>query len=161
ARAHAGETRIGQHRDVLAEAEVLESAGDFVDFFHAGAHRSAANEDDDVARLDALRAAALDGGDDGALAGEDTCRADLAIDAVGVDGGRIDGGALDDGTFGGDVAARERHGRGQAAVLGPARAHDDVVWIDAILLRQEIAQAFAALGRLPPVERFGEWFAGR
>ena len=71
----------------------------------------------------------------------------LAVDAVGVDDGRVDRRALDDRAFGREVAARERDGAGQAALAGTARAHDDVVGVDAVLLEEAVAKPRAPAAR--------------
>ncbi len=131
------------------QSEVFQGAGDLVDFFHARAHRAAADEDDDVVGFDL---AVLDGGDGGAFGGEDAGRAGVAVDAVGVDDGGVDGGAFDDGAFGGEVADGEGDGAGKAALAGAVGAHDDVVGIDVVLLAQDVAKAGAAVGAFPPVE---------
>ena len=59
-RRDAGKAGVGQHRDVLAEVEVLQGRCDLVNLLHAGAHRPAADQHQHVAGLDAVRAAALD-----------------------------------------------------------------------------------------------------
>ena len=46
----AAETRVGEHRDVLAEIQMLQRGGDLIDLLHARAHRAAADQHDDVAR---------------------------------------------------------------------------------------------------------------
>ena len=69
-----------------------------------------------------------------ALAGEDPGRAELAVDAVGVDDGRVDRRALDHRALRREVAGREGHRAGQAAVAGPVGRHDHVVGVDAVLL---------------------------
>ena len=79
------------------------------------------------------------------LAREDTRRAGLAIDAVGIDHARIDRRALDDRAFRRQVAARKRDRAGQAALGGQFGRHDDVVGIDAVALAQHVAQALAPL----------------
>src|SRR5450755_1186363 len=62
---YAAEAGIGEHRDVLAEFQVLQRGGDLISLFHAGAHGAAADEHDDVAGGDAAGAVAFDGGDGG------------------------------------------------------------------------------------------------
>src|SRR5204863_10175925 len=54
-----GETRVGQDGNVLAEAEVLERRRDLINFFHGGPHRAAANQYQDIARLEPVRLVAL------------------------------------------------------------------------------------------------------
>ena len=94
---------------------------DLIDLFHARPHRAAADQDEDVAGLERVRPLPFDGGDRVALAGEDARRAELAVDAVGVDHGRVDGRALDHRALGGEVAARERDGAGQPVLARPGR----------------------------------------
>src|SRR5262249_14434500 len=113
-RRDAAEPGVGEHGDVLAEAEVLERGSDLVDLLHPRPHRSAADQHEDVAGLQALVAVTLDCLDRGVLAREDAGRADLAIDTVRIDHARIDRRALDDRPFRGEIAARERHCRGEA-----------------------------------------------
>src|SRR5262249_19528233 len=114
-RRDAGEAGVGQDGDVLAETQVLEGRGHLGNLFHAGAHRTAANEGHDIASLNANRPLPLDGSDHGLFGREHLRGADLAIDAVGVHYTRIDGSALDDRSFGGQIAARKGDGRRQAA----------------------------------------------
>src|SRR4029453_8755724 len=90
ARRHAGEARIRENGDVLAERQVLEGGRDLVDLLHAGAERAPADQHEHVAGLKTIVAAALDGGDRVALAGEHARGSGLAIDAVRVDDRRID-----------------------------------------------------------------------
>ena len=51
----AGEARVGEDGDVLAERQVLERRGDLVDLLHARAQRPAADQHEDVAGLDRSR----------------------------------------------------------------------------------------------------------
>ena len=141
---------------MLAEVEILERGGDLVDLFHAGAHRAAAHEHEDVARVDL---AALDGGDGGLLGEEDAGRARLAIDAVAPRRPGIDGGALDDRAVGREVAV----GKVTVEVRPRRRApsgHDHVVGVDAVRSAEHAAQRGAAFGLLPPVEHVAERLAG-
>ena len=75
ARRDAREARVGEHGDVLAERQVLQRGRDLVDLLHARAQRPAADQHQDVARLDALRPRALDRRDRRALGREDARRA--------------------------------------------------------------------------------------
>ncbi len=118
----------------LPKLRCLRARGDLVDFLHAGPHRSPANQHENVAGLEAVACPLLMACDGGPFGQEDAGRADLAIDAVGIDDARIDGGALDDGAFRSEVAAWESDGGGQAALAGLGRAHDDIVGIDAVVL---------------------------
>ena len=52
----AGETRVGQQRDVFPERQVFERAGDLIGFLHARAHRADAREHQHIAGLDTVLA---------------------------------------------------------------------------------------------------------
>src|SRR5437870_6639548 len=138
---------------------MLEGGCDLVDLLHAGAHGTAADEDENIAGLNALRPVALDGGNGLPLAGEDARRTSLAVDAAGIDDGWINGGALDNRAFRSKVAARERHGGSQPAGPGLFRTHDDIVGIHAILAGQHLPESPAAFGLFPPVENLAERLA--
>ena len=94
----------------------------------------------------------FDRGDRVALAREDPRRPGLAIDAVRVDHARVDRRALDHRAARGEVPARERDGAREPLLPGPARAHDHVVGIDAVLLEQ-IAREAASAARSFPTTR--------
>jgi hypothetical protein len=104
---NAGETRVGNHRDLLAEGKMLERRGDLIDFFHARPHGATANEHDHVAGVNGFR---FDRGDGSRLGDENAGRADLAIDAVRIDDRRVDRRAFDDASFGRKIAARKGNG---------------------------------------------------
>ena len=157
-RAHAAEARIRHQRDVLAEGQMLQGAGELIRFLHARAHRTAAREHDDVA---GLHLAFLDRGDGLLLADEHARRSFLAINAVGIDDARVDGSAFDERTLGRKVAARERDGAGQSAFLRAFGRHDHVIGLDAVLLAENVAEASASFAGLPPVENLIERDARR
>ena len=52
---NAGETRVGQQRDLLAERQMFQRAGHLIGFLHARAHRPDARQHQHVAGLDAAR----------------------------------------------------------------------------------------------------------
>src|ERR1019366_8148229 len=114
--------------------EMLEGGGDLINLLHAGSHGSSANQDDDLAGLDAVVAMTLDGVNGGAFGQEDAGRTELAIDAVGIDNARIDRGTLDDRAFRRQIAAGKRDRRSQTALTSKLRAHDDVIGMDAIFV---------------------------
>ena len=81
----AGEARIGHEGHALREVEVAQRRRDLVDLLHARPARADAGQHQHLARRDRTAALPLDGGDGGALAGEDVSRADVPVDAVGAD----------------------------------------------------------------------------
>ena len=87
---------------MFAEGKVLQSGGELICFLHAGAHRAATRQHQDIF---CLNAAFLYGCNGFLFTDENTGRAFLVIDPVGIDHCRIDGGAFDDGTFGSKVAS--------------------------------------------------------
>src|SRR5712692_1310428 len=113
ARGDAGEARVRDHRHFLAPREMLERGCDLVDLLHPRAQGPAADQNQDVARLETARALALDGRDGVALAREDARGSGLAVDAVGIHHRGIDGGALDHRALGRQVAAGKRDGAGE------------------------------------------------
>src|SRR5262245_31547085 len=144
---------------MLAPRKVLERGRDLVSLLHARAERAAATEDEDVAGLDARPHRSFDGADGRPFGREHFRRALHAIDAVRADDARVDRRRFDDRAVRGEVAARERHRRDQAALASLRRTHDYRVRIDAVAACEQIAHPRAMLGVLPPVEYPAEWLA--
>src|SRR5206468_6123423 len=78
ARGDSGEAGVRDHRHFLAPREMLERGCDLVDLLHPGAQGAAADQDQNVARLETTRPLALDGRDGVALPPEAPRRARLA-----------------------------------------------------------------------------------
>ena len=117
-----------------AQVQVLERGRHLVRLLHAGAERAAAAQDDDVARLDRVRALALDGRDGGALGREDARAARrggrrrrrrarsgsmAVLFTIAPSGARL------------PPTKRDRAGAGRARARG-VRGQDHVVGIDAV-----------------------------
>src|SRR5712691_3117642 len=128
--------------------QMPERGGDLVDLLHPRAHRAAADEHHDVAGLEALGPAALDGGDGVALAGEHPRRPDLYIDTVGAHHAGVDRRALDDRAFRRQIAPRERHGTGEPAGAREPGIHDDFIGSHAVHGVEPLAQLAPATRRL-------------
>src|ERR1043166_149910 len=101
---NAGEAGVGEQGDVLAEREMLERGGQLVSFFHAGAHRSTAGQDQHVALGDA---SFLDCGNGVTFPGENTRGAFFAINAFRVYEAAIDGRAFNHRSFRREIAPWE------------------------------------------------------
>ena len=135
----------------LPKLRCFRARRDLVDLLHAGAHRPAADQHQHVA---GLRPASGPWPLIAAIAarsrGEDPRRADLAVDAVGIDHARVDGRALDDRAFRGQVAAREGHRRVRPRCRGP-RPGDMITSSGSTPSRscEQVAQPRAALGLSP------------
>ena len=80
ARRHAAEPRVGEDGDVLAERQISKRRGELIRLFHPRAHRSAADQHQDVTRLDP---AFLDRRHRRWLGGEDLRRAGESVHAIG------------------------------------------------------------------------------
>src|SRR5262249_44178398 len=102
------EAGVGQDRDLLAEAQMLERRGDLVNLFHTRPHRTTADQNQDVPRLQSPLPVALDRPDGRAFAREDAGRTYLAKHAISIHNARIDSCALDYRPFRSQVAARKR-----------------------------------------------------
>ena len=134
---------------MLAEGQVLEGRGQLIGLLHAGAHGADSSQHQHITGPDMAR---LDGGDGIALAGEDLGRAFEFKDTVGREHRGIDGRAFNHRTLGGDVAAREGHRAGQAALAGQRRRQDHRIGIDTVQLLQPLAEHRPALGPRPRLE---------
>ena len=134
-------------RHVLAEVEVLQRGRELVRLLHAGAHRAAADEHQDVACLDLP---ALDRRDGCRLGHEDPRRPAESIDAVCAHDGRVDRRALDHRAVRRQVAVRQAHRRRASPRADAAVGrHDHVVGVDAVERAQALAEALRGARMLP------------
>ena len=148
----AGETRVGQHRHVLAPGQVFQRGGELVGLLHAGAGGAAAGQHHHVAGHHRTFALAFDGDDRLVLGREHARRAGVAVHIVVVDHGRVDRGGLDHRAIRRKVADREHQRRGEPRGTGRVRAHDHVGRIDAVQFAQAFAGDAACGAVFPPIE---------
>src|SRR5260221_14187883 len=135
---------------------MLEGGGDLVNRLHPRPGGTATDENENVARPDRLGALPLDPRDRVALAREDMSRPSFSVHSVGVHYRGVDGGALDDRPFGREVTAGKRHGARQAAFARLRGAHDHVIWIDAVLALEQLAQVGATRADSPGFQDVAE-----
>ena len=152
--ANAAKAGIGDERYLLAPLQMFERGGQLIGLFHAAAHWPAPDDNQNITGLHLLvGASAFDRCHRGPFTGEDARRADLAIDAVGVDDTGVDRRTLDHRPFGAEVADREGDGAGQAAFAGGFGVHDHVIRVDAILRKENVAHPLTPFTALPFVEQ--------
>src|SRR5690606_9664193 len=122
---NAAETGIGQHRNLLAEREMLEGGGDLVNLFHPAAHRASTAEYEYVTWLQLLGPSALYGLNGLGFRRKDLRRSTLAIDAVRIHHARVDRRRFDDATTRRKIAHGEANRRSKAFLRRALRRHDD------------------------------------
>ena len=86
-----------------------------------------------VAWAAADNALQIHGGNGFALAAEDACRSDFAINPIGINNTRIDRRTFDDRSFRSEVAHGKGYRAGQTATAGNIGRHDDIVGVDAVV----------------------------
>src|SRR6185437_2936260 len=106
------ETRVGEHRNMLAEWQRLKCGGDLIDLLHACTERTSANKHKNIAVADF---ATLDCCNSCGLGDKDLGGTFVPIEVVCVDERGIDGSALDDAAFGREIADGKADGRTKTA----------------------------------------------
>ncbi len=132
--------------DVLSERQVPQRGRNLINLFHAGAHGTAAHENQHVAFADL---ALLDGGNGVVFRNKRFSGTAEAKDAVLTDDRRIDGGTFHDRSFGSHVAQWEANRRGESASMGDVGRHDDVIRINAVQLCKALAEDVGGARSLP------------
>jgi hypothetical protein len=101
------EAGVGDYSDMLTEGEMLQCSSNLINLHHACAHRSHADQNDDVTFV---HAAVFDGANAIFLMHLDFGWAAFAINTVGIDHRRINCRAFDNGSVGRKIAHRKADG---------------------------------------------------
>ena len=134
------ETRVGQHRDMLAERQVLQRGGD-LDRSPPCQNPSGPRQISTITSPSLIRSSPLllMASNHVVFRAEDARRTALAINSVGIHYRGVDRSALDNRAAGRQIAGREGNRRSQTVAARRVRTHDHVVGIDAIAIAQDFS----------------------